>query len=302
MERRLALGHAAAAALGVLASICLCGPLPAYALARAPARTLASTAGELHGAGVDSQPAHRDKRRTHKPAPPPRYPSSQRVIAAAHYLEGRAGEKAFAVIDNMGKLAGLNVRERFHSASVVKAMMLVAYLQTLAYERRSLRAADTALLYPMIHSSDNHAADGVFAVVGNEGLRRIARQAHMSDFEQGHGWWAFSEVSAADLARFFLVQDSLIPGQFVGYARFLLSTIEPSQSWGIPSVARAGRNPFQVFFKGGWLPKEEGLVNQAARLEHGGETFALAVLTKDDPSMTYGEETIAGVTEQLLGR
>jgi hypothetical protein len=81
----------------------------------------------------------------------------------------------------------------------------------------------------------------------------------------------------------------------------LLSTIEPSESWGIPAAARAGRAPFQVFFKGGWLPKSEGLVNQAARLERPRDTFALAVLTRENPSMDYGEETIAGVTERLLG-
>jgi hypothetical protein len=257
--------------------------------------TLASALGALALAGLCAPgpaAAHR-----HRPAL--RYPSSRRVIAAARYLEGRAGEDAFAVIDNRGKLAGRDVRERFHSASVVKAMLLVAYLQTLAYERRGLEDSDMALLYPMIHSSDNHAADGVFAVVGNEGLKRIARQAHMTDFEASDAWWGFTEISAVDAARFFLAQDSLTPGKFVGYARWLLSTIEPAQSWGIPSVARP---EFDVFFKGGWLPKEEGLVNQVARLEHGPDTFALAVLTRGDPSMAYGEETIAGVTERLLGR
>ncbi len=123
----------------------------------------------------------------------------------------------------------------------------------------------------------------------------------MVDFEPRDGWWAFTEISAADMARFFFVQDALIPGQFVGYARWLLSTIEPSESWGIPA-GRAAWTVLQVFFKGGWLPKSEGLVNQAARLERGHDTFAMAVLTRDDPSMAYGEETIAGVASRLLGR
>ena len=54
---------------------------------------------------------------------------------------------------------------------------------------------------------------------------------------------------------------------------------------------------------------------QAARLQRPGITFALAVLTQDNPktatqrvvtqdeeAMQYGEQTIAGVTERLLGR
>jgi beta-lactamase family protein len=228
-----------------------------------------------------------------------RYPSSPSVRSAARYLASRVGDDAFAVIDNRGKLAGVDVRVRYHAASVVKAMLLVGYLRRLSSERRSLGDASSRLLYPMIHSSDNSAADSIFAVVGNRGLERLAGQAHMRDFQPSNVWWAFSEVSAADMARFFYLLPELIPGRFSGYARWLLSTIEPSQSWGIPAVARP---EFQVLFKGGWLPRSEGLVNQAARLERPREMFALAVLTRGDPSMQYGESTISGVTTRLLGR
>jgi hypothetical protein len=223
------------------------------------------------------------------------------VAAAAHYLAGRAGFKAFAVVDNRGELLGTDIHVRFHSASVVKSMLLVAYLQTLAAEHRDLDRSSQGLLYPMIHSSDNDAADVVFSIVGEGGLHRVAREVGMDDFATTAAWWGFTEISAADMARFFYKQDSLIPRQFDGYARWLLSTIEPSQSWGIPAVARGGRLRFQVFFKGGWLPISEGLVNQVARLERPCDTFAMAVLTRGDPSMTYGEETIAGVTARLLG-
>jgi hypothetical protein len=229
----------------------------------------------------------------------PAYPSSQRVIAAAHYLAGRAGRTAFAVIDDDDRLAGINLHRRFHSASVVKSMLLVAYLRMLAYQHRSLDGVSQALLYPMIHSSDNNAASAVLAIVGEAALARVASDAHMDDYDPGGGWWGFTEVSAADLARFFFRQDAMIPRPFDGYARWLLATIEPSQSWGIPAIARP---EFQVFFKGGWLPKSEGLVNQVGRLERPGIVFALSVLTTHDPSMVYGEQTIAGVTARLLGR
>jgi hypothetical protein len=229
----------------------------------------------------------------------PAYPSTARVLAAERYLSSRACTCAFAVVDSHGVLTGSDVRRRFHSASIVKAMLLVAYLRMLEEHHRALDRASTALLYPMIHSSDNAAASAVLAIVGQAALDRVADDAHMSDFEPASGWWAFTEVSAADLARFFSVIDSLIPARYDRYARTLLSGIEPSQSWGIPSVARP---EFAVFFKGGWLPQSEGLVGQAARLEHAGISFSLAVLTEGDPSMQYGEQTIAGVTERLLGR
>lgn len=232
--------------------------------------------------------------------PIPEFPTSGGVIAAAHYLAGRAGEKAFAVYDNKHKLAGVNIHVRFHSASVVKSMLLVAYLKQIAAEHGDLDGANEGLMYPMIHSSDNDAASAIFAIVGEGGLGRVAREAHMTDYESGEGVWGFTEISAADMARFFYIQDTLIPRRFDGYARWLLSNIEASESWGIPAAARGGRGSFKVFFKGGWLPEVEGLVNQAARLERGKETFAMAVLTREDPSMGYGEETLSGVTARLI--
>ena len=229
----------------------------------------------------------------------PAYPSPSRVLAAGDYLAGRAGAHSFAVIDDHGRLAGVDVDRRYHSASIVKSMLLVAYLRMLADQHRPLEGASQALLYPMIHSSDNNAASAVLAIVGQAALDRVARDAHMTDYQPSSGWWALTEVSAADLARFFLHQDAMIPGQFDGYARWLLSGIEPSQSWGMPAIARP---EVQVFFKGGWLPQSEGLVNQVARLERPGIVFAASVMTMADPSMQYGEQTIEGVTLRLLGR
>lgn len=227
------------------------------------------------------------------------YPSRSRVRGARHYLERRAGRTAFAVIDDHGELAGFHIRSRFHSASCVKSMLLVAYLRKLANEHRRLDDAGKGLLYPMIHSSDNDAASGVLAIVGESALNRVARDAHMRDYVSGGGTWGFTEVSAADLARFFARQDGMIPPRFRAYARWLLAGIEASESWGIPAVARP---EFRVYFKGGWLPEVEGLVNQAARLEGRKITFSLAVLTTHDPSMEYGERSIEGVTARLLGR
>jgi hypothetical protein len=228
--------------------------------------------------------------------PVPPYPSMGAIAAAARYLDSRGGASGFAVVDSQGRLAGVRLHEHFRTASVVKPMMLVAYLQMLSAHHRSLNAGDRALLYPMIHISDNNAASAVLAVVGGGALSRVARQAGMSDYAPGVGWWAFTQTSAADQARFFSQLQRLIPQQFSGYARGLLSGIDPTQSWGIPAVARPR---WQVFFKGGWLPMEK-VFNQVARLERPGVTFTVAVLTAGESSLAYGEQTIEGVTYTLL--
>jgi hypothetical protein len=228
--------------------------------------------------------------------PLPAYPSADAIAAARSFLDARAGRTSFAVVDSHGQLDGIRLREHFQTASVVKVMMLVAYLQMRHAQHRGLSAADTSLLYPMIHISDNNAASAVLAIVGGGAVARVARESGMDDYAPGVGWWAFTQTSAADQARFFFDLQRLIPAQFYAYARGLLSGIEPSQSWGIPPVARPR---WQVFFKTGALPSE-GLFNEVARLERGGVTFTIAVFTTGDPSMSYGEETIRGVASALL--
>jgi hypothetical protein len=228
--------------------------------------------------------------------PRPPYPSAGAIAAARAFLEGRAGATAFAVVDSTGHLSGLNLREHFQTASVIKVMFLTAYLQKLAVHHRSLTAGDNAILYPMIHESNNEDASAVLGAVGESAVIRVAHEAGMRDYVPGIGWWAFSQTSAADQARFFWELPRLIPSRFYSYARGLMAGIEPEQSWGFPPVARPR---WQVFFKTGALPSA-GLFNEAARLERGGVTFTVAVLTNGDPSMAYGEETIQGVDSRLL--
>jgi beta-lactamase class A len=229
--------------------------------------------------------------------PRPPFPSQTAIASAASFLQARAGRTSFAVVDDTGELGGLRVDERFRTASVVKVMMLVAYLQMLSARHHGVSSADNSLLYPMIHISDNEAASAVYAAVGEGAVARVARESGMTAYAPGVGWWAYTLTSAEDQARFFYELPRLIPAQFYGYVRWLLSGIEPSQSWGVPPVARPD---WQVFFKTGALPSE-GLYNEVARLERGGVTFTVAVFTEGDPSMSYGEQTIEGVALRLLG-
>ena len=231
-----------------------------------------------------------------RPAPPPAYPSPASIGAAVRYLDGRAGRTSIAVLDSRGRLSGARMREHFQSASVVKVMFLTAFLQRLAADHRAISSFDRAMLYPMIHESNNEDASAVLERVGAAAVARVAREAGMLDYAPGVGWWAYTQTSAADQARFFVAIERLIPRQFWPYARGLLAGIEPEQSWGVPEVARPR---WQVFFKTGALPSE-GLFHEAARLERHGVTFTVAVFTTGDPSMAYGEETMRGVGARLL--
>jgi hypothetical protein len=174
---------------------------------------------------------------------PSGFPGARALRRAAAYLRRRGGRTAFAVVDSEGRLSGVDVHRTFDTASVVKAMLLTAYLRRLdALSRRRVDAYSNSLLYPMIHVSDNDAATRCWSIVGDGGLYAVARAAGMRDFSVS-GLWGTALLSPADQARFFFAMDSLIPRQFVGYARFLLSTIDPLQSWAIPAVAPAAGLP-----------------------------------------------------------
>jgi hypothetical protein len=223
-------------------------------------------------------------------------PTTAEVDSATRWVKQREGVIAFAVATSDGRVRGYNVNERFVTASVVKAMLLVAYLRS----HPTLSSWAISTLTSMIHISDNSAATAIYRVVGDSGLRSVAKAAGMQNFSVSESW-GYAELTAADQARFFLHMDSYIPVQHRTFARYLLSHIASYESWGIPAVARPAG--WTVFFKGGWRGTVRGqLVHQIARLERTGhQPFSIAVMTDGDPNMSYGIATISGVTERLLG-
>jgi hypothetical protein len=229
---------------------------------------------------------------------PTGFPRPAAVAAATRYLKQRSGYTAFATIDSEGRISGAHLHRTFVSASVVKAMLLVAYLRKLAAEHRGLDATGRSLLAPMIQLSDNDAATAIWSQVGESRVQALAGQTAMRDFSID-GYWSSAQISAADQARFFFAMERTIPRRFRPFARRLLSHVVDYESWGIPAVARP--RGWRVFFKGGWRGTERGqLVHQIARLQRPRMRVAIAVMTDGDPTMGYGIETIQGVTTRLL--
>jgi hypothetical protein len=226
-----------------------------------------------------------------------RLTSAAGIKAAQRFARSRQGEVAFAVLDERsGRVRGLRRTTRFRSASVVKAMMLVSVLRRAG--KRHLTAAERGRLKPMITMSDNAAASAIYAEIGAHGLRRVAHAAGMRKFSPASPW-GVSQITAADQVRFFLRIDKLVPRAHRRYARKLLSSVVKGQRWGIVPAAR--RRKLKAFFKGGWVP---GITHQVALLERGrgGERIAVAVLTRNSPSMEYGEHTITRVALRVLRR
>jgi hypothetical protein len=222
---------------------------------------------------------------------------SGRVDSVVRYLETRAGDVSFAVVDERGRIHGRRLHRPAHSASVLKAILLVTYLREPGVRDRGLTASDRSLLEPMIRWSDNETATRTLHIVGASSVNALARRAGMTSFRLVWSPWGHSSITARDQARFFHRIDSYVPARHRAYALHLLATIVPSQRWGVGQVSRPGWN---LYFKGGW-GSGIGLVDhQVALLAAGGERISAAVLTRDNPGHAYGNETLRGVFARLF--
>jgi hypothetical protein len=216
--------------------------------------------------------------------------------AAIGYAQSRtAGDIAFAVRTDK-RFYGYRPDHQEWSASVVKAMLLVAYLDQPSVAGRLLTPAEHALLGPMITQSDNNDAQLVFNTIGTGALQALANRVGMTHFATSP-IWGETEITARDQTKFFLHIDSYIPKLHRGYAMLLLRSIVPSQRWGIGEVAPKG---WRLYFKGGWGYGTGLLDHQVVLLVRGCARVSIAVLTMYDGSHAYGKQTLQGIFARLL--
>jgi hypothetical protein len=229
-------------------------------------------------------------------AQPALFPPRERLRAVRRYLRTRGAVNSWALVDSRGRLHGFAPNRLYASASVIKAMLLVAYLRRIG--NRVPNASERSLLGPMITVSDNARATAIYHQVGDPALRSLARRAGMRSFSVAFSW-GYARFSASDQARFFGAADRLAPPRSRGYARRLLSSIVPAQRWGFSRFARA--RGFRTFFKGGWRATGLGrIVHEAALFERGPLRFSMAVLTDANPTHDFGTATLRGVAARIF--
>ncbi len=193
------------AALGVATA--MVAWLGASGASRAPAQTPAKPAAQCLVPGVG------------KPLDEVWHPH---MLAAIGYTNTRAGDIAFAVRTSDGRFYAYRPDHDEWSASVVKAMLMVAYLDEPWARGRALTAREKSILGPMITESDNDDAQIVFDTVGQGALRQLARRVGMTHFATSP-IWGETEITAADQTRFFLRIDSYIAKRHRAYAMSLLA-------------------------------------------------------------------------------
>jgi hypothetical protein len=222
------------------------------------------------------------------------------IAKARSYAKTRhAGSISFQVKTARGAW-GWHARHTVPSASVLKAMLLVAYLRKSNVRHRPLKASEKSVLSPMIRHSSNSAANTALGWVGTSGLYALARKAHMHHFKAVTPVWGNSRINAEDQARYFYDIDHLMPKRHRRYGMYLLGHVVGSQRWGIGRVHLP--SGWKLYFKGGWGSGTGRIDNQVALLVHPKTKtrVSVAVLTYLDGSHAYGKETLRGTFARLL--
>jgi beta-lactamase class A len=218
-------------------------------------------------------------------------------------LRGRVSAVAVGVEDpGEGLQCWLNASEHFDSASVVKVTILGALLYRTQAWHKSLTRTEVAQARAMITESDNDAASYLWTDVGRSYLQHFLDLAGMTHTYLGPGiYWGLTQITASDemrLLRLLAAKNTVLDTSSRDYALDLMAQVIPSQRWGVTAGAPRG---LTVHVKNGWLPLATGgwRIHSIGDFTGRGDGYSIVVLTQDNPSMSYGIDTIEAIAEAV---
>jgi Beta-lactamase enzyme family len=220
---------------------------------------------------------------------------SRDILAA---MRDRMSSVGLAVDDpGAGLACGLASDSHYDSASTVKATILAALLREKMEEHQSLTGTERELATEMITESDNDAASDLWYEVGPAGMQHFLDLAKMTQTILGTGpYWGLTQITARDETRLLGVlttQNSVLDATARAYELRLMASVIPDQRWGVSAGAPAA---VTVHLKNGWLPLTSGwVINSIGCFDGADRYYSIVVLTDNDPSMTYGIDTIEDV-------
>ena len=218
-------------------------------------------------------------------------------------LRGRSSAVGLTVDDRVsGVTCKLHPHWHIDSASVVKVTILSALLRKRQQEHLSLTAAQKRLATAMITVSDNNAASALWAQTGRPSLQHFLNLAGMLETQLGPGgYWGLTQITAHDeltLLKLLTSKNSLLSAASCGYVLNLMAHVILSQRWGVPAGAPAD---VIVHVKNGWLPQPTHAwrINSIGSFSGQGRDYMIVVLTWNNPTMTYGVDTVQAVAEVI---
>lgn len=224
---------------------------------------------------------------------------SRAIVSALH---GRSSVVGIAASDPAdGISCDYHQWREFHAASVVKVITLCALLYELQTSHQAMPPEEDALAKAMITDSDNDAQDDLWNYVGMANLQRLVTAAKMNHTELGQDdYWGLTEVNPHDemlLLRLLITKNPVLDNASRTYALNLMAHVTPSQCWGVPAGAATDT---RVHLKNGWLPDpDEWDINSIGDFTRAHGDYSIAILTRDNPDMEYGVETVEQVAKLI---
>jgi hypothetical protein len=215
-------------------------------------------------------------------------------------LSGRSSAVGLTVYDRVtGVTCKLHPHWHMDSASVVKVTILSALLRK---EHGNLTAAQKQLATQMITASDNNAASALWAETGLTSLQNFLNLAGMQETQLGpDGYWGLTQITAHDemtLLKLLTSKNSVLSAASCGYVLNLMAHVIPSERWGVPAGAPTN---VTVHVKNGWLPQPTHgwRIHSIGSFSGHGRNYMIVVLTWNNPTMTYGVDTVQAVAEVI---
>ena len=213
-----------------------------------------------------------------------------------------APEFSVAVLDRKtGKKYSYRGTKTYETASVVKVQVLACLLLTAQDDDRDLTASELALAKKMIRLSDNGSTTSLFARLGRKsGITACNKRLGLTQTKVNSSWGLTRTTVDDQVTLLAKLVDSNGPldADSRKLAYTLMSTVDPSQDWGVPVAAKAGEK-FTV--KNGWLSRsaENGLwiINSVGRVTGTGTDVSIAVLSHRNTSMSDGIAVVEKATK-----
>jgi hypothetical protein len=223
------------------------------------------------------------------------------------FLATRSGDITAAVYNlRTGRLFLYRPGVAQDEASIAKVDIVATLLHENQLRGEPLSPGEAALAAGAIEYSDNNDAQQLWNAAGyNEAIAAFDSAAGMTQtILDPEGVWGHYETTALDQVR--LLEQLALPSTLLdaasrSYELGLMRSVTSLQAWGVSAGVLA---PATVALKNGWLPpsNEPGWqINSIGIVRGRFRHYLIAVLTRDNPSMPYGVQTIDGIS-QLVWR
>jgi beta-lactamase class A len=232
-----------------------------------------------------------------------------RVAAADAYLATRPGSVGYVLRDRKTGATYRNSHagELIWTASTIKLAMVVDLLTRQRAGTVTLSDSDRSLMAAMMHSSDDDAADALWARHGGSDHRAFNAdfpRFGMTDLQPQRGfsstfpYWGFQKSTANDLDRLInYVLTDLDPAETAGIVD-QMQHVAPNQMWGVwgagPAMAPGTKDGWSLE-QGGWVVNSVGFAGP-------GQRYTLAVMNSLGSAGGYddGVATTTRLSQVLL--